>query len=178
MHVRTKQLAISGLLAAVSAVLMVLSSVIETNSLFLIAAASFGVGITIREWGIPSAWGYYIASSLLNLLVTPNKYYCVTYAMMGMYILLTEWLWEKIAESGYLLSYRMTLLWLGKYLVFNAMYIPAVLFLQDLLFSRRVQSLGIALVIVVGQVAVFIFDSAYRYFQSAIWGRIRIKIMG
>ncbi len=177
MHVRIKQIAISGLLAAFSAVLMVLSATIETNSLFLIAAASFGVGIVIREWGIPFAWGYYIASSLINLLVSPNKFYCITYAMMGMYILLSEWLWEKIAESGYL-SYRMTLLWLGKYVIFNVMYIPSVLFLQDMLFSRRVQSLGIALVILAGQAALFIFDNAYRYFQSAIWGRIRIKIMG
>ena len=177
MSVRTKQIAISGLLAAFSAVLMVLGSVIETNSLFLIAAAAFGVGIVIREWGIPFAWGYYVASALVNLIVTPNKYYCITYAMMGMYILLSEWLWEKIAESGYL-SRRMTMLWVGKYLIFNVMYVPSVLFLQDLLFSRRVQSLGIALVILVGQIALFVFDSAYRYFQGAIWGRIRIKIMG
>ena len=177
MHVRTKQLAISGLLAAFSAVLMVLSATIETNSLFLIAAASFSVGIVIREWGIPSAWGYYVASALVNLLVTPNKYYCITYAMMGMYILLSEWLWEKIAESGYL-SHRVLMLWIGKYLIFNMMYVPSVIFLQDLLFSRRVQSLGIALVILVGQIALFIFDNAYRYFQSAVWGRIRIKIMG
>ena len=177
MPIRTKQLAISGLLAAFSAVLMVLSSVIETNSLFLIAAASFGVGIVVREWGIPYAWAYYVASSLVNVLVAPNKYYCITYAMMGMYILLSEWLWEKISESGYL-SHRMTMLWIGKYLIFNMMYVPAVLFLQDLIFSRRVQELGIVLVILVGQLAVFIYDQAYRYFQGAIWGRIRIKIMG
>ncbi len=177
MPIRTKQLAVSGLLAAFSAVLMVLSSVIETNSLFLIAAASFGVGIVVREWGIPYAWAYYVASSLVNVLVAPNKYYCITYSMMGMYILLSESLWEKIAESGYL-SHRMTMLWIGKYLIFNMMYVPAVLFLQDLIFSRRVQELGIVLVILVGQLAVFIYDQAYRYFQGAIWGRIRIKIMG
>ena len=84
MSIRTKQIAISGLLAAFSAVLMILSAVIETNSLFLIAAASFGVGIVIREWGIPFAWAYYVASALVNIIVTPNKYYCITYAMMGM----------------------------------------------------------------------------------------------
>ena len=177
MSIRTKQLAISGLLAAFSAVLMVLGAVIETNSLFLIAAASFGVGIVIREWGIPFAWAYYIASTAVNLLVSPNKYFCLTYAMMGMYLLLSEWLWEKIAESGYL-SHRVAKLWLGKFLIFNMMYVPSVLFLQDLIFSRRVQNLGIALIILVGQLALIVFDQAYRYFQGAIWGRIRIKIMG
>ena len=177
MSIRTKQLAISGLLAAFSAVLMVLGAVIETNSLFLIAAASFGVGIVIREWGIPFAWAYYIASTVVNFLVSPNKYYCLTYAMMGMYLLLSEWLWEKIAESGYL-SHRVAKLWLGKFLIFNMVYVPSVLFLQDLIFSRRVQNLGIVLIILVGQLALIVFDQAYRYFQGAIWGRIRIKIMG
>ena len=178
MHVnKSKKLAVSGLLAAFAAVMMVLSSTIESSTLFLIAAASFTVGITIREWGMRYGAGYFVASNFVNLIIAPNKFYCITYAAMGIYILLIELLWEKIAENRYI-SWRRTVFWLGKYLVFNAMYVPAVLFLRDYLFTGRARTLGIAVVLLVGQVALFVFDNAYRYFQSFIWGRIRIKLIG
>ena len=45
MHVKAKQIAFGGLLLAVTVVCMALGSVIETNTLFLLAAAAFGVGI-------------------------------------------------------------------------------------------------------------------------------------
>ena len=49
MHVKAKQIAFGGLLLAVTVVCMALGSVIETNTLFLLAAAAFFVGIVIRE---------------------------------------------------------------------------------------------------------------------------------
>ena len=45
MHVKAKQIAFGGLLLAVTVVCMALGSVIETNTLFLLAAAAFFVGI-------------------------------------------------------------------------------------------------------------------------------------
>ena len=54
MHVKAKQIAFGGLLLAVTVVCMALGSVIETNTLFLLAAAAFFVGIVIREFGLQS----------------------------------------------------------------------------------------------------------------------------
>ena len=45
MHVNAKKMAFTGVLAAFAVILLVLSAVIETSSLFLIAAAAFCVGI-------------------------------------------------------------------------------------------------------------------------------------
>ena len=177
MSVGTKKIAISGLLAAFSVAMLVLSSTIETSTLFFLAAASFTVGITIREWGVKFGAAYWVASSLLNLLVAPNKFYCMTFAAMGLYILLSEYIWERIADNGYM-AHRMTLLWLGKYLIFNAMYVPVVIFLGEILLPGQLEKLGIAIVLLIGQPALFVYDYAYRYFQSAIWGRIRIKLIG
>ena len=52
MHVKAKTMAFSGLLLALTVIFMVLGSVIETSTLFLLAAASFFVGIIIREFGL------------------------------------------------------------------------------------------------------------------------------
>ena len=52
MHVSGKKMAFSGLLLALTIVLMVLSGVFQFNTLFLLGAASFFVGIMIREFGL------------------------------------------------------------------------------------------------------------------------------
>ena len=61
MHVNAKKMAFTGVLAAFAVILLVLSAVIETSSLFLIAAAAFCVGIVLREWGAESSVLYYIS---------------------------------------------------------------------------------------------------------------------
>ena len=58
MHVNAKKTAISGLLMALSVVLIVLSGILDFSTLFFLAAAAFFVGIIIKEYGI----GYGTAS--------------------------------------------------------------------------------------------------------------------
>lgn len=176
MHVNAKKMALAGLLVAVSAVLLVLSSVIETNSLFFICAASFGVGIAIREWGVRFGLGFLVASTLINVLVAPNKFYCITFAAMGGYLFLSEYLWEKIAAKENM-RYRTLTLWIGKYVVFNLIYIPALLFFPELLFVKRPTGTLLMVFFLVGQIALFVYDKVYVYFQGAIWGRFRMKLL-
>lgn len=176
MHVKPKQLSVAGLLAAFAAVLMILSATIESSSLFFIAAASFCVGITIREWGIAFGLGYFIASLLVNLMVTPNKLYCVTFAAMAVYLLFSEALWEKIAAKNDLKN-RTLILWFGKYMIFNVIYIPILIGFPNLIFAKEVDQTLIIIGFLAGQAALFIFDQAYRYFQGAIWSKIRGKLI-
>lgn len=51
MHLKAKRAAFGGLLLAMTVIFMFLGSVIETNTLFLLAAASFFVGVVFREFG-------------------------------------------------------------------------------------------------------------------------------
>lgn len=176
MHVKAKQIAVTGLLAAFTVILMVLGSVIETNSLFFIIAASFCVGIVIREWGFGVGAGFLCASTLVNLFVTPNKLYCVTFAAMGLYLLCSEFLWEKIAEKQHMKN-RILTLWIGKYVIFNCLFIPLVLLFQEIIFATQITWKFLLVVIVLGQVALFIYDKAYLYFQGAIWGKLRGRLM-
>lgn len=176
MHVKTKKMAIAGLLVAFATVLVVLSSVIETSSLFFIGAASFTVGIAIREWGVQFGAGFLAASILVNIFVAPNKFYSITFAMMGLYLLLSELLWEKIAVKGYMRN-RTLIFWIGKYVIFNCIYIPAILFFQELIFVREITGILLLGAFFAGQAALFIYDKAYLYFQGTIWGNLRVKLM-
>ena len=68
MHVKAKTVALGGLLLALTIVFMALGSVIETSTLFLLAAASFFVGIVIREFGLAAGGAFYLAAVLLGVL--------------------------------------------------------------------------------------------------------------
>lgn len=176
MHVNAKKIAIAGLLAAISVVLVILSSVIEMSSLFFIIAASYCVGIVIREWGVLFGIGFWIASTLVQVFVAPNKLYCMTFAMISFYLLASEFLWEKIAEHK-TMKYRKTMFWIGRYLIFNSMYLLILILFPKLLFLQEMNSAFMTGVFLAGQVGLFVYEQAYQYFQSRIWGRVRIKLM-
>ena len=176
MHVDSKKMATAGLLVAFSVVMMLLSSVIETSSLFFIAAASFCVGISVREWGLRWGFAFLIASVALNFLVAPSKLYCFTLTGMGFYIWASEWLWKQIADSN-TMKHRNAVLWIGKYIVFNLLYVPVLFFAPHILFTGKINGLAAIILLLLGQAVLFVYDVAYRYFQAQVWGRLRGRLL-
>lgn len=59
MHVKAKQVAFLGLLAAIVSLFIILASIIESNTLFLLAAAAFLSGVAIREFGLRLGIGFF-----------------------------------------------------------------------------------------------------------------------
>ena len=175
MHVNARKIALAGLLAAIVTVLLTLSSIIETNSLFMIAAASFCVGIVVREWSIGYGAIFLVSSTLISLLVAVNKFYCITYVSMGIYLLLSEFLWEKLADQT-VIKKRNAILWIGRYAIFNCVYIPILLFFQELLFVKEVSGWLLLVCMLAGQLALLVYEEAYRYFQAMIWSKARVKL--
>jgi hypothetical protein len=171
MHVNPKKLGVGGLLAAFSAVLIILGSVLESSSLFFIAAASFCVGVVIREWGLALGVLFFIASTLVNIIVAPNKFYCLTYGAMGLYLLFREWYVGRCPD------YTAMKLWAGKYLIFNLIYLPSCYFLKDMLFSIEIEGLLWIPVILGGQVLLLVYEEAYIYFQNRRWGKLRGRLL-
>ena len=137
MHVKAKQMAFGGLILAVTVVCMALGSVIETNTLFLLAAAAFFVGIVIRELGLRTGAAFYLAAILLGFLVTPNKFYVITFAAMGFYIL-------------------------G---------------IRSMLFQKAVSDQLLLAAVMVGQIAILVYDKAYQYVQGTLWEKWRKRIL-
>ena len=140
--------------------------------MFLLAAASFCVGIAFRETNIQIAFGFYLAGLILGLLLAPNKMYCITYSSMGMYLLIVEFAYDKLMIIQNPTS-RRSVSWIIKYVVFNLLYLPAVIFLPKLFFAGVIDTRVMLVMVVGGQGAILIFDMAYQYFQRFIWGKFR-----
>ena len=173
MHVKAKQMAFGGLLLAVTVVCMALGSVIETNTLFLLAAAAFFVGIVIREFGLRTGAAFYLAAILLGFLVTPNKFYVITFAAMGFYILGIEAVWMFLAKRPQM-RHRMGIYWLAKYVIFN---LPCLFGFRSMLFQKSMSDQMILAAVVVGQIAILIYDKAYQYVQGTVWEKWRKRIL-
>lgn len=177
MHVNGKKTAVSGLLMAVSVLLIILSGLIEMNTLFLLAAAAFCTGIIIREYDMKTGTAFFAGCLLLGVLLAPQKLYCITFAMMGIYVLGTEGMYRlmgKLPESGR----SNVVLWAGKFLIFNVMYLPALFFFPKLLFAGEIPGEFLLLFAAAGQVAMCIYDKAYEYFLIRMWEKFRTKLFG
>lgn len=175
MHVKAKKMAFGGLLLALTIVCMVLGSVIESNTLFLLAAASYFVGIIIRETGMRTGVAFYIAAVLLGLIVAPNKLYVISFAAMGFYILFIEQTFVMLGRTTAKVN-RKVLFWVIKYIVFNIMYIPVLIAFEQLLFGRNLAAMWTAGLIAAGQAGLWIYDRAYEYVQRHLWSKLRKRL--
>ena len=177
MHVKAKTVAFGGLLLALTVVFMALGSIIETSTLFLLAAASFFVGIVVREFGLRAGAAFYIAAVLLGFITAPNKFYVLTFAAMGFYIWGIEAAWRWLERHPQYRNRRM-IFWISKYIIFNIVYIPIVIAFRGMLFARAVSDTMMIVVILGGQIGLFIYDRAYDYVQVHLWGKLRGRMLG
>ncbi len=174
MHLNARKIAFAGIMLALTEVCVALGSVIETNTLFLLAAASFFVGIMIQEFGLRSGAAFLIAGILLGILISPNKLYVVSYGGMGFYILMTEMIWRFLGKASGRIRSR-SFFWLMKYLVFNVLYIPGLFIFKSLLLEKTGTNHMIWVFIIAGQIVLFVFDKTYEYAMGKIWKENRHK---
>lgn len=161
---------------ALAVLCIVLSGILEFNTLFLLAAASFFVGVMIREGGLAAGLAFYVGAVALGLLLAPQKLYCVTFAAMGGYILGTEGLF---CLAGRWRRGRQMFWWIGKFIVFNLLYLPALFIFPRLIFVDGIQGIWRWIAVAAGQILFLIYDQAYGYFLTVLWegfrGRLGLK---
>jgi hypothetical protein len=165
MLLKSKEMAFLGMLLAITVLLIVLAGIIETNTLFFLVAASYAVGIAIKKAHFKMGLAFYIAACLLSFFIAPNKIYVVTFAFLGLYMLLSEGAFEVVAQSQTIKN-RFHALWLAKIIIFNSLYLPCIFFFPQLIISQSIAQLPswwLLLAIAVGQVFLVIYDYAYRY---------------
>lgn len=176
MHVNAKIVAMGGLMLAFTEVCISLGSVIESNTLFLLAAASFLVGIMIREAGLKVGGSFCFAGILMGVLLAPNKFYVFSYAGMSIYIFIREFSWEKLSKTAEKTN-RMKIFLLVKMIAFNLIYLTGILAGWKIFLSKEISWPLLIGVVVIGQIGFLIYDMAYEYVQRQIWTKIRRKLL-
>ena len=175
MYVKSKKVAFLGLTMALSVILVILSGIIEMNTLFLLAVASCFTGMAITEYGIVAGAAYMTGSVLLSFILAPNKLYVFTYAGMCLYLILTEFVWKVILKCEYK-KRNQWILAILKAVIFNAMYIPMLIWLPTLFIARKMSVTLFGILLIAGQAVLILYDMAYHYFMNRYWLKIRRMI--
>ena len=139
-------------------------------------SSAFFVGIVIREFGLRTGAAFYLAAVLLGLLVTPNKFYVITFAAMGFYILGIEAVWMFLAKRPQM-GHRMGIYWFAKYVIFNLVYLPCLFGFRSMLFQKAVSDQLLLAAVMVGQIAILVYDKAYQYVQGTLWEKWRKRVL-
>ena len=164
MLLKSKDIAYLGVLLGLNQLFIILSSVIETNTIILFAAAALIVGIIIVEFGGKSGMVFYIASCILGFFLTFNKIEIITYIIFfGLYSIVKHTLEVKIINKA--------ILYTSKILFFNisliAMYFTVKLFISfDLKWWM----------ILAAQVLFLIYDYAFSIFITSYINNIKPKL--
>ena len=97
MLLKSKDVAYLGVLLGLNQLFIILSSVIETNTIILMAAAALIVGIVVVEFGGKTGIVFYIASCILGFFLTFNKVEIITYiCFFGLYGIAKHYIEIKI----------------------------------------------------------------------------------
>lgn len=164
MLLKSKDIAYLGVLLGLNQLFIILSSVIETNTIILFAAAALIVGVVIVEFGGKSGIVFYIASCILGFFLTFNKVELTTYIIFfGFYSIIKHLLEVKINNRN--------ILYAAKFLYFNLaliiMYLVVKLFI---LFELKWW------MILAAQVMFVIYDYAFTIFITGYINNIKPKI--
>ena len=82
---RTRRIAVCGMLSALGVVVILLGSLIEVLDLCTAAIASLLCVLVMIEYGRGYPWAVYAATSILALLLAPQKNPALIYAIFGFY---------------------------------------------------------------------------------------------
>lgn len=164
MLLKSKEMAYLGVLLGLNQLFIILSSVIETNTIILMAAAALVVGVVIVEFRGKAGILFYIASCILGFLLTFNKIEIITYiCFFGLYSIIKHYI--EINIFNQYISYGVKIGFFNISLL--AMYLIVRLFIALTLTWWM---------ILAAQVLFIIYDYAFTIFINVYMNSIRLKL--
>ncbi len=176
MFLRSKAIAFTGIMMAIGVLLVMLGGFFEGSTLFFLAAASFLTGVVFRCISPGTSWFYVAGTSLLGVILAPQKLYLATFLAFSIYILGIEYMEKAFAEKETLIAKGK--IWVLKAVLYHLLLGISVLLVQKFfgledVFAKGIfvkikeyQILFVIMLIVMAELFWLIFDRAYVYFQK------------
>lgn len=164
MLLKSKEIAYLGVLLGLNQLFIILSSVIETNTIILMSAAALIIGVVIVEFKLLHGIIFYYASCILGFILTFNKIEIFTYIIFfGSYSLVKHLIESKVINR--ITQYTL------KFIYFNI----ALLILYFIVHLYIVLELTWWMV-VAGEVLFLIYDYAFTIFINTYIEKIKPKL--
>jgi hypothetical protein len=165
---KTKKIALNGILGALAVICLVLATLLPTNKISLYALSSFFVAVSIIESGVRTGWVFYVATSLLALIIVPNKLGIVPYALFFGAYGIAKYYIEKIDKI--MIEYIIKLIY------FNICLGVAVLTVSELFDYSMPMKLQGWLLIIILEIVFLVYDIVYSLFLNYYREKIKPKL--
>jgi hypothetical protein len=150
MSKRVRKITVPALMASLSIVFIYLASVFPTGQLGLIAVSSlFGIAAVI-ETGLISGILVYVASSILALIVVPNKLITLIYVMFFGYYPVLKSIAERVKNRVFE--------WVIKLLVFNGALTLMMFTIKSAIIPQSLEKIPSAVIYIGANVVFAVFD--------------------
>jgi len=153
MNKKTRAMTLSALFAALSVVLLYIASIWPTGQAGLVAVAALFVAAAVIENGVGSGISVFVVSSVLGMLVVPNRAAPILYIVFFGYYPVLKSLIEHIKST--------VLQWVFKLLVFNAALSVVWFLLKELVINDTESLPGAFLLYLGGNIVFIIFDYGF-----------------
>ena len=163
---RTKRIAVSSLLAALSFVFMMVGAVTNVLDLTAMMIASFCIVFAVIEIGEKWAWLIYGVCAVLSVLLLPSKSAALLYVLGGAYPIFKAW-FEK---------YRAVIAWILKLSLFNTLQLLFILLAQKVLGLSGAGYEFVLTEILLGNVTFIVYDFALTVLLTAYLVRFRKRL--
>lgn len=167
--VNTKKIAMNGILGALAVICLLLATILPVNRLSLYALSSFFIAIVIIEYNSKAGWLFYASTSLLALIIVPEKLGLVPYVIFfGIYGLAKYYI-EKLD--------RLVIEYVLKFVYFNICVGIALISVSELFGYNFTARLPWWLLAIALEIVFFIYDYVYTlfidYYRKKIKPRLR-----
>jgi hypothetical protein len=155
---KTRRLTLSALFSALTIVILYFASIWPTGQLGLVAVASLFAAAAVVEAGLVPAIYVFVVSSILGMLIIPNRAAPFLYILFFGYYPILKSLIER--------TRWLALQWALKLLAFNVSLSVIWFFLMELIFQPIENLPGIAFIYIGGNVIFAVYDYGY---SKLIW---------
>jgi len=165
----TKRVALSGILIALTVIVLFLATTLPTSRLSLYALSSFFISIVIIEYGIKNGWFFYLASLILTFIVIPNKIGLIPFVIFfGIYGLVKFYI-ERLN--------RIAVEYVLKVIFFNMSLVIGIFFVKEFFLESINIRIPLWAIIAVLEIVFVIYDYVYSLFIQYYKAKVR-KIIG
>jgi hypothetical protein len=163
-----KRIVICGVLVALSVIILYLGCAIEVLDLTLSAVVALLVVVIVIEMGHRYAWLAYVATSILSLIMLPQKTPAIFYAcFMGFYPIIKSYV-ERLSST--------VLQWVIKIAVGNAALVLMLLIIRVFVPDEFETGLILISTYALGMIAFVMYDVALSKLITAYFVKFRDRI--
>ena len=165
MNSKTNKLTFSGLMTAITVILLFIEAMVPAGKLGFYVLASFIGAIVIIECNVWYYFGYYIASSVLILVLSPDKLAAVPFIIFfGLYAIIKS----KVEGLN-----RIPIEYVIKFTFFNIILVLSFTLLKAFVPFQIGNNIPIIIILILSQIAFFGYDYLFTMFINFYFSRLK-----